>query len=299
MSLTPSQECITDELFVRTADENYIAARWCAINRLHTDFAWLAVHALEKYLKAVLLYNGMPTKKQGHDIVRLYGEVKPFVGQWLPTKLTKPAGLQIGHWFERTPEDFLEHLYNNGNPDNRYLIYGHDTRTEDLHMLDEMVFAVRRLVCRLDRPIFRRFPTDTTTTVPTHGEMLSRQADYRPSLSMPLDDLIRSKSDDPLRFAALNLNLAFAPDFAHEAMRGGDSSRNPAIRMQVLDPMEKTDRNKVEDGIATARWLLANVRLPGESGNGSPKAAVAKQIYDAMLKAEKTLAVPEMPTNTI
>ena len=244
MSLTPSQEYITDELFIRTADENYIAARWCAINRLHTDFAWLAVHALEKYLKAVLLYNGMSTKTQGHDIVRLYGEAKLFVGQWL----------------------------------------------------DEMVFAVRRLVCQLDRPILRKLPTDTATIVPTHGEMLSKQADYRPSLGMPLDDLIRSKSDDPMRFAALNLNLSFAPDFAHEAMRGGDSSRNPAIRMQVLDPMERADRKQVEDGIATARWLLSNVRLPGEDRNGSPKAAVAKQINDAIFEAERKLKLIDSPS---
>ncbi len=55
MSVSASKNNLVHELFVRTADENYIAARWCAINRLNTDFLWLAVHALEKYLKAVLL----------------------------------------------------------------------------------------------------------------------------------------------------------------------------------------------------------------------------------------------------
>lgn len=29
---------IAEELFARTADENYITARWCAMNRLRTDF---------------------------------------------------------------------------------------------------------------------------------------------------------------------------------------------------------------------------------------------------------------------
>ena len=289
MSLTPSQQYITDELFVRTADENYIAARWCAVNRLHTDFAWLAVHSLEKYLKAVLLYNGAPTKKQGHDITRLYEEVKPFVGLWLPAKLVKPPDLEILHWFERTPEQFLQHLYNNGNPDNRYLIFGHDTRAEDLHMLDDMVFAIRRLICTLDSPLFRTHKHDTSSSIPTNREMLSRQADYRPSLCMPLDDLIRSKNDDPLRSAALNLNLAFAPDFPHMPVRGGDSSRNPAIRMQVLDLMKRVDQKQVDDGVATARWLLNNVRLPGEDQQGRPRSAVAKQVHDAMIQAESSL----------
>jgi len=34
------------DLFVQTADENYITARWCVVNRLNTDFFWLAVNDL-------------------------------------------------------------------------------------------------------------------------------------------------------------------------------------------------------------------------------------------------------------
>ncbi|WP_024342605.1 hypothetical protein [Bradyrhizobium japonicum] len=55
MSVEASKNNLARELFVRTADENYVTARWCANNRLNTDFLWLAVHALEKYLKAVLV----------------------------------------------------------------------------------------------------------------------------------------------------------------------------------------------------------------------------------------------------
>jgi HEPN domain-containing protein len=291
MSITSSQANIIDELFVRTADENYIAARWCAINRLNTDFAWLAVHALEKYLKAVLLYNGKPAKMQGHKIVELYEEVKLLAAPLLPTNLTKPPSLVIGHWFERTPEHFLEHLYTNGNADNRYLIFGHDTRTEDLHMLDFMVFAIRRLICTLEDPIrLHMGGMPSKSAVPTNYEVLLQQPEYRPSHFMPLDDLIRVSGDNASRFAALNLNFAFAPpDFPHTAMKGGDSSRNPVIRMRVLDPMERSDRSQAEEGIETAKWLLDNVRLPGE---GKTKSGVAKQIYDAMVDAERRLIAP-------
>ncbi|HEY4051129.1 MAG TPA: HEPN domain-containing protein [Acidobacteriaceae bacterium] len=116
MSVSSSQANIIDELFVRTADENYITARWCAIHRLHTDFAWLAVHALEKYLKAVLLYNGKQAKKHGHDIEKLYQSVKSLTVKHLPKILSKPPDLVIGHWFERTPENFIEHLYRTAMP---------------------------------------------------------------------------------------------------------------------------------------------------------------------------------------
>src|SRR5258706_9409682 len=103
MKPTWSEANIIDELYVRTADENYITARWCSIQRLHTDFSWSGVHALEKYLKAVLLYNGYSVMPYGHDIVALYESIKPFTVGLLPTLLTKPSRLGIGHWFDRTP----------------------------------------------------------------------------------------------------------------------------------------------------------------------------------------------------
>lgn len=66
---------IISDLFTRTADENYITARWCAANGLATDFFWLGVHALEKYMKAVLLANGKAADQQGHKIVELHDEI--------------------------------------------------------------------------------------------------------------------------------------------------------------------------------------------------------------------------------
>lgn len=104
MSLSASKNNLVHELFVRTADENYITARWCAINRLNTDFLWLAVHALEKYLKSVLLVNDCSSKDYSHDIARLYAAVKGIAGPLLPDRLTQPANLDILFWFERSGE---------------------------------------------------------------------------------------------------------------------------------------------------------------------------------------------------
>jgi len=122
VSVSASKTNLVHELFVRTADENYITARWCATNRLNTDFLWLAVHALEKYLKAVLLVNGHSSKRSAagkkpysHDIVGLYADVKALSGPLLPSNLSKPAHLDFYQWFERTPEQFMGHLFSNGN----------------------------------------------------------------------------------------------------------------------------------------------------------------------------------------
>ncbi len=278
MSVSASKNNLVHELFVRTADENYIASRWCAINHLNTDFLWLAVHALEKYLKAVLLVNGRTSKGYGHDIVRLYAGVRALAGPLLPDTLEQPADLDIRHWFERSAEDFIAHLLRNGNADNRYLIYGWVTRSEDLHMLDAMVFAVRRLICPLDSRMFPR--NDPGAPTVTHRDILTRQPEYYGRMGMPLDDLIWARADSDARRAALNLNMAFAPDdYAHEPMRGGSSSRNPVIIRRILDPLESDDPRWAAEGVEIARWFLANVQVP----KGKPAdPGVTEQIQDAI-----------------
>jgi hypothetical protein len=53
---------IVKELFLKTADQTYVVACWCFLNRLYLDFYWNAAHALEKLFKAVLLVNGRSAK---------------------------------------------------------------------------------------------------------------------------------------------------------------------------------------------------------------------------------------------
>ncbi len=261
MSVSASKSSLVHELFVRTADENYITARWCALNLLQTDFLWLAVHALEKYLKAVLLLNGKSAKTYSHDIVGHYAAATIIAGSLLPGALQKPADLDIFHWRELTPEDFVKHLFRNGNADNRYLIYGYITHSQDLHMLDQMVFAICRLICALDEPFVPGHQPGVPTV--TNREVLANHPEYYHRLAMPLDDLVNAREDSDRRTAALNLNLAFAPDaFQHTSAPGGSSSRNPIIAQRILDPLESNDRQWAKEGIEIARWFLANVRVP-------------------------------------
>ncbi|MGY3610690.1 MULTISPECIES: hypothetical protein [unclassified Bradyrhizobium] len=288
MSVQASKNNLARELFVRTADENYVTARWCANNRLNTDFLWLAVHALEKYLKAALLVNGHDTRGYGHDVVRLYRHVNGFAGALLPDRLEKPVELDIFLWRERSAEEFMAHLLDNGNADNRYAIYGYVTSTQDLHMLDAMVFAIRRLVCELDGRVFTGDEPDLPTF--THREILTRQPDYYGRKGMPLDILIGTREDTPLREAALNLNLPFAPwDFAHRPMPEGAASSNPVIIRRILDPLASDDPVYAAEGIEIARWFLANVQVP-RGTPGSP--GVREQILEAVDTARTRHRLP-------
>ncbi len=288
MSVRASKNNLIRELFVRTADENYIAARWCAAQRLNADFLWLAVHALEKYLKAVLLANNRSSKGYGHAIDRLYDEVKGFAGDLLPNRLSRPPDLDIYHWQERSADEFVRHLLDNGNADNRYAIYGYATSSQDLHMLDQMVFAVRRLVCELDE---RMFPgTDPKLPTVTYREILTRQPRWFSSVGLPLDKVINAREDSPKRRAALNLNLEFAPpDYAHEPMPSGSSASNPVIIRRILDPLDNDDPRSAAEGVEIAEWFLANVQVP----RGTPTdPGVTEEIKEAIGKARAKHGLP-------
>ena len=76
---------IANELYIKTADENYIVARGCSSYGLETDFFWLAAHCLEKYMKAALLLNERSAKeyvkngkktRYSHDIDKLYEDTQ-------------------------------------------------------------------------------------------------------------------------------------------------------------------------------------------------------------------------------
>lgn len=281
MSFQASQTNIVHELFVRTADDNYVAARWCAANELDVDFFWLGVHALEKYIKAVLLLNGHTSAGPRHDIVQLYASLQTIAGALLPSTLARPDSSYVGWWRELTPAQFVELMYRDGNPHGRYLIYGYVHHAEHVHMLDQMVFAIRRLICRLDDVIIPDTPASGT-----RRQHLDRGgANYRDHLGhMPLDMLIRQVEDSPRRQAALNLNFSFAPPgFSHTPRPIRSASRNPVLLREVLEPLQSADPSDAREGLALANWLLNNVTLPGD---------VQAQIGTAMSAARRRLGSP-------
>jgi len=50
------------ECLMRMADQDYLAARICYRHNLIDQFLWSALQAVEKYLKAILLYNRASAK---------------------------------------------------------------------------------------------------------------------------------------------------------------------------------------------------------------------------------------------
>lgn len=262
LSVQASKHDIIRRLFVDTADETYIVARWCYAARLDVDFFWNAVHALEKYLKAVLLFNGRSSRNYGHDITRLYTKVASFAGELLPSRLEQPGELDTSNWRSDTPVEFIAYLYRNGRDHNRYQVYGYFRYRQEVFKLDQLVFAIRRLCCPLDAPIAKPGRE-------THRAALTESPTLHLQTSASLETIIRGKRQrDIARDALLNLNMPFAPtDFEHGHMRGGYfSARNPVLNRRLLKPLEESQPGSEDraEALMLRDWVLQNIQLPRE-----------------------------------
>lgn len=110
------------------ADKDYIAARLLYRNGLDQQFLWSAEQAVEKYLKAILLYNGFDTADLRHNLLRALERLR-----------------QIDGIVFDLPDDtaaFVEYLQVYGV--NRYLQHPSFTSGEELLHLDKTVWHIRR-----------------------------------------------------------------------------------------------------------------------------------------------------------
>lgn len=59
------------------ADRDYIAARLACRHELFPQFLWSSHQAIEKYLKAILLYNRIKANNVGHDLAKALSLTRP------------------------------------------------------------------------------------------------------------------------------------------------------------------------------------------------------------------------------
>ena len=103
--------------FRDVADRDYISARILYRYGLGPQFLWSALQALEKYLKAILLYSDASSKTVGHDLEAAFAKVTSIK--------------DIPFRFPKDVEEFI--VYLNGEGANRYFEYPAYTLGEELH----------------------------------------------------------------------------------------------------------------------------------------------------------------------
>ncbi len=117
-----------------TADTDYIAARVCYRVGLFDQFLWMGLQAIEKYIKATLLFHGQNIKGIEHNLTEGVRQ------------LTKVPGIP---WdFPPNMIKFLEYLTNHGQ--NRYFEIPKLRHGRELIQLDNAVWSIRRYCQVLD-----------------------------------------------------------------------------------------------------------------------------------------------------
>ena len=113
--------------FRDVADADYIAARICWRRELGHQFFWMALQAVEKYLKGILLFHRKAVHKLSHDLAQGLLEIK---------KLS-----DIGLNLQPEVEKFLHILNEQGQ--NRYFEWNLMLRGQEILLLDELVWYLR------------------------------------------------------------------------------------------------------------------------------------------------------------
>lgn len=126
-----SRALITDFInrsFREVADKDYIAARISYRYGLSQQFLWFSQQALEKYLKAILLFNDKSTKSLNHNLVKAYLEMRKIID--IPFNIPKDT------------ETFVKYIDNYGV--NRYFEYPYYLIGYECLQLDKAVWHIRR-----------------------------------------------------------------------------------------------------------------------------------------------------------
>jgi hypothetical protein len=138
---------IVIETFIDTADIDYINARFMSLNHQHRPFFWPALQAIEKYLKATLLFSGVSVSGYGHKLITMANALKPHDGVLGTLNLTPVEAHseleRLNLWGPSDPMEFIASVEEYGDPSNRYNYFGSEYEASYLPKLDQVVWALR------------------------------------------------------------------------------------------------------------------------------------------------------------
>jgi len=143
--------------FRDNADHDYIAARVLYRQDLAPQFLWAGLQAVEKYIKAILLYSDVSAQGLGHNLTRAAERIRQKTDSAVP-------------WSEEL-DQFLEYLAIQGA--NRYFTYPAYALGRELLRLDWAVWVLRRhclpsgvkVQYPVPRVLFRKWESGAVTDV--------------------------------------------------------------------------------------------------------------------------------------
>ncbi len=134
-------EMLVDDFAIRSfrdmADRDYVHARMAYRARLVPQFLWSSLHALEKYIKCILILNRLDGKNIGHEVSEGIRRINEY------GKFEIPISIAV--------KEFIDRLENGSAY--RYFEFSYENREYDILRLDCAVWEVRRYCQVLDKDV--------------------------------------------------------------------------------------------------------------------------------------------------
>jgi HEPN domain-containing protein len=260
LQLEARKAVIVRRMFLETADQNYIIARLAALNLLYLDFFWMGLHAVEKYLKAILLFNGQSAASQRHDIERLSRDVLALHPALSWGQFVKPDIDVQPRWTDEKVSTYIARLNKRGDPNNRYLTYGFIFEMQDLLKLDQLVWQIRRHC----RPFIQPVQKNEIDWV---KKLQLNPQEWRLSELLPLERVLNGK-DTLLQRASRALNEPFAPEVGHNLEGWTFAMTSSPLYDWYKDVQsEKAPPDHRELAAELLEWAMNNISMSKEDKN--------------------------------
>lgn len=191
--------------FREVADQDYISARLSYRSGLYPQFHWQSLQAIEKYLKAILLYNRIKAKNINHDLITAL-------------KYTKKLPFEIQR--SDVANEFIEHLARYGRF--RYLEASYHIEGPKLVQLDKTVWEVRRYCKVLNYDLPMENGQSKNMLASELNYITDSQKRPRQLFKIPgglLEKIIQNKKH-PARNALIWKNLFYGESIRHKVSIG-------------------------------------------------------------------------------
>ncbi|MQY42863.1 HEPN domain-containing protein [Epibacterium sp. SM1969] len=173
------ETAIAQKIFVRAADDDYLAARAMLELGLFRHFAWNACQTIEKYSKCSLLINSNAKISFTHDVKDLVSRLREHTHDLIPESFNIPEEIISERFREvhlvsqdgpnETVENYLQRLNIHGSTDTRYRQVPLRFLPLDLVKFDILSFMLRRVCIPLNA---------TNSNGTTYLEVLRRDRNF-------------------------------------------------------------------------------------------------------------------------
>ncbi len=257
--LSAEKRNVIKRLFLEPADTTYVTARWHFFKGLHFEFYWSSYHAIEKYLKAILLLNHQNTNNLGHNIIKAYGEVSNVAGtELLPDVFSRVLLDRISHITSMNDrsrlhysgvEQYVSKIHSMGGVNSRYAMKSVSIRTTDIYCFDLTVFLLRRLAEDLSLDKNRQQLIDNPSQCPSRNAVLEK---------------VFSTDNHPLLETTSKVNYFLVPEpNTSEFLRVGFglAFSNSAIYNSIFENSESDDPLNQKLSKNVSNWIIENIQL--------------------------------------